>query len=79
MSILDKVKVEQPKAKEKKDPKVYHIVWNRKDPNGEASALSKLMAEAMSKVYGKKVDPLDIPTGPAKAFLESLLRTALGK
>lgn len=79
MSILDNVKVETKEVKPKREPKVYHLVWDRKEKNGEPTRLSKLMAQAMSKVYGQKIDPNEINTGAAKAFIESLLAEVLKK
>ena len=79
MGILDNVKVSTPEAKPKKEPKVYHLVWDRKDKDGKPHPLSQLMAQGMTRVYGQKIDPLNINTGAAKAFIEGLLREALKK
>lgn len=76
--ILDGIKKPEAKVTEKKEPKVYHIVWDRKDKKtGEVNPLSKLYAEAIGKAYGEKVDPMTLDTGVIKAFTESLLRAAL--
>ena len=77
--ILDNIApLDKPKAK--KDAKVYHIVWDRKDKKtNEVNRLSKLYAEALTKAYGQKFDPMNLDTGVIKAFTESLLAQALGK
>ena len=77
--ILDNIKplAEKKKAKDKS---VYHVVWDRKDKKtGEINRLSSLLAEAMTRGYGQKFDPMNLDTGVIKAFVEDLLSQALGK
>lgn len=77
--ILDNIKPLAAK-KASKEKTVYHIVWDRKDKKtGEVARLSKLYAEALTKAYGQKFDPMALDTGVIKAFTEDLLSQALGK
>ena len=78
--ILEGISKRAETKKEVKEPKVYHVVWDRKDKKtGEVNTLSKLYAEALTTAYGEKFDPMALDTGVIKAFTEDLLRAALGK
>ena len=78
--ILESLPKLEEKKIDKKTPTVYHLVWDRKDKkSGAINPLSELLAESMTKAYGRKFDAMNLDTGVIKAFVESLLRGVLKK